>query len=95
MNNFEAIEKLTESFLMFIDRIKLSNDMKQEWLKLQQLQTPMKILFIKSFIAPYKDNLDKLINELVTRYNQKIEDFNPEDVSTLKKYFKCYIECSE
>lgn len=93
MDNYQVVEKLTNSFVNFLDTIKISKKAKDEWSILKLLDTSMKISFIKAFVLPYKDNIDTLVDNLLIRYNDKKEHHKKEDIETLKNYFNCYIEC--
>ena len=87
--NYELVEKLSSSFLKFLDSANLK---KFDYQKLGKLSTKEKLIFIDSYLKPYRNAVDALIIDTIEKNGEKVENFKAEDITKLKRYIEAFIE---
>ena len=90
LSNYEAVEKISKSFVKFLDRANIKNT---EYKQIALLSTNEKLNFISKYLKPHKNKLDELIIDTVEKNNDKLENYKPDDVEKLKKYLQAFCEC--
>lgn len=90
-SNYEMVEKLSASFIKFLDDAKIkSTDYKQ----LAQMSASDKLTFINLYLKPHRNSLDALILERMEKTGDKLDNYKPEDITKLKRYLSAFIECT-
>jgi hypothetical protein len=90
LTNIQAIEKLSTSFMKFLDKAQIKNT---DYKQLALLTSNEKLFFISKYLKPHKNNLDELIIETIEKKGDKLENYKSEDIEKFKKYLCAFIEC--
>lgn len=90
MDNYIAIEKLSKSFVNFLESAKLT---KYDYKQIEGLTTQQKLSFISTYLKPHKNRLDLFIIENFEKRGDKLENYRAEDIDKLKKYLEAFLEC--
>lgn len=89
MDNYTACEKLSDSFVNFLDSKKIN---KFEYRIILTLNTPEKMNFINQYLKPYKNNIDQVILDAMDKNGDKLENYQPDDIEKLKEYLNAFVE---
>ena len=87
--NYEMVEKLSQSFIRFLDAVKIKND---GYKQLSRLSARDKLIFINTYIRPFRNTLDALIIDNIEKNGDKVENYKAEDIAKLKKYMEAFLE---
>lgn len=90
MDNYSAIEKLSKSFVKFLESAKLT---KYDYKQIDLLTPQQKLSFITTYLKPHKNKLDLFIIENFEKRGDKLENYKPEDIDKLKRYLEAFLEC--
>lgn len=90
MTNHEALDKLTKTFIIFLDQ---ANIKYSEYQSFKNLSTCERFFLIEKYLKPFQHNLDQLIIDTVEKYNDSLENYKAEDIAKLKLYLSAFIDC--